>query len=242
MRLGTHFLDGQIYREHHSIYDSAYRIKEEYFKAENFENELPAPIYFKNNKENCCFAINADRSIYNDYFIGIDWISEKKTAVYVQPKVNNDATQINYLAMLFTALKHPDVADNTSKLFEIKWEKPEIQINQQQDMLTPLLVLQYLQVVKNIVRKGLKKSYYKVEQNLHSRVKGKILISKNIKQNLSKSRTLNNICSFDEFGFNSIENRILKKALVFVQRYLAISVGPCQGFRSNSATLKDAAK
>ena len=122
--------------------------------------------------------------------------------------------------MLFEALKHPDIFEHTKDLYEIKWDKPEIEINQEQDLLTPLLILQFLQVVKRIVRKGLKKSYYKVEQNLRNRVKGKILVSQNIKQNLAKSKNLNTICSFDEFGFNGIENRILKKALVFVQRYL----------------------
>jgi 5-methylcytosine-specific restriction enzyme subunit McrC len=45
-------------------------------------------------------------------------------------------------------------------------------------------------------------------------------VSKTIKQNILKNKSLNTICSFDEFGYNSIENRLLKKALVFVQRYL----------------------
>lgn len=43
-------------------------------------------------------------------------------------------------------------------------------------MLTPLLVMQLLQVVKTIVHKGLKKSNCKVERNLHSRVKDKVLV------------------------------------------------------------------
>ncbi len=76
-------------------------------------------------------------------------------------------------------------------------------------------------MTQNIVRKGLKKSYYKVERNLNSRVKGKILVSKTIKNNLSTSKSTSTICEFEEFGLNGLENKLLKKALVFIQRYLS---------------------
>jgi len=71
-----------------------------------------------------------------------------------------------------------------------------------------------------IVKKGLKKSYYKIERNLHSKVKGKILVSKTIKQNLSQNKNLHTYCTYDEFGVNNKENRLLKKALTFIKRYL----------------------
>jgi len=104
-------------------------------------------------------------------YIGVDWFKEAK-AVYVQPKVKlYRQEQVGNLAMLFSALQHPEVFVHTSNLFGIKWNRPEIQINKQQrkhDMLTLLLVLQYMQVLKSIVRKGIKKPYYKVESNYRS--------------------------------------------------------------------------
>ena len=30
------------------------------------------------------------------------------------------------------------------------------------------------------------------------------------------------VCSYDEFGLNSMENRLLKKALIFCQRYISL--------------------
>jgi 5-methylcytosine-specific restriction enzyme subunit McrC len=215
MKLDSHFLTGKPFWEHHDYYDKGFIISEV-----EYPDFQPA-IFFKGKTDCICFAINQNRTINNSYYIGTDWLIENEKAVYVQSKINKESDQqINYLEMFFQALKHPAVFDQTKDLFEIKWNKPEIKINQQQDILTPLLIVQYLQVVKSIVRKGLKKSYYKVERNLYSRVKGKILISKNIKQNLVKGKTLNTYCSYDEFGFDGIENRILKKALVFIQRYL----------------------
>ena len=180
---------------------------------------------FKNEKVDC-FKIFSDKenekhAIANSYFIGIDWIIEKEKAIYVEPKLNKDSVeQTDYLKMLFSALKHSEVAKHTDDLFEIKWDKELIEIEQHQDLLTPLLVVQYLRLVKEIVRKGLKKSYYKVENNLYAKVKGKVLVSQTIKQNLVKNKPLNTYCSYDEFGLNGLENRLLKKALVFIQRYL----------------------
>ena len=45
-------------------------------------------------------------------------------------------------------------------------------------------------------------------------------MSKTIKNNLLKNKLLNTYCSFDEFGFNNLENKVLKKTLNFIQRYL----------------------
>jgi 5-methylcytosine-specific restriction enzyme subunit McrC len=178
------------------------------------------------NEKIDCYRIFSDEvkethAIANSYFIGVDWIVENERAIYIEPKLNKDCTQqTDYLKMLFSALKHSDIAKHTEDLFEIRGDKPTIPITQEQDLLTPLLVVQFLRIVKEIVRKGLKKSYYKVEDNLYAKVKGKVLVSKTIKHNHVKNKPLHTYCSYDEFGLNGLENRLLKKALVFVQRFL----------------------
>jgi len=179
--------------------------------------------FFKNRGMQKCFGIyptENGHSVQLSYFIGADWISEGEQAIYVEPKISGASSKTDYLKMLFSALKHSEISNFTNELFEIKWGSKLIEINQQQDLLTPLLVVQFLRIVQRIVRKGLKKSYYKVEHNLNGKVKGKVLVSKSIKQNLVKNKLLYTYCSYDEFGVNGLENRLLKKALVFVLRYL----------------------
>lgn len=180
------------------------------------------PFKLFHNKTECkCFEVK-NNARHISYYIGVDWLDEKnELAIYVEPKLNKDSPlQTDYLNMLFSALKHREVAQHTEHLFEIKFDAPYIKIDQEQDLLTPLLVVQFLRIVKEIVRKGLKKSYYKVAQNLYGKVKGKILVAQTIKQNVLKNKALNTVCSYDEFGLNGLENRLLKKALVFIQRYL----------------------
>lgn len=181
-------------------------------------------ILFK-QKDGCiCIEITEDttsKKLNSSYYIGTDWLNNK-TAVYVAPKLNDKAQQTDYLKMLFSCLRHSDVASFTNDLYEIKFEEPFIEIKQKQDLITPLLVIQFLQILKSIVKKGLKKSYYKIEQNLNSKIKGKVLVAQTLKQNIIKNQSTKTYCQYNEFGLNCIENRILKKTLVFVQRYLAL--------------------
>jgi 5-methylcytosine-specific restriction enzyme subunit McrC len=157
------------------------------------------------------------------YFIGLSWLADTEKVLYVTPKLDSASKQIDYLSMLSESLKHPEVIKYADDLFKIEFDKPPIKINQQQDLITPLIIVYYLQVLQTIVRKGLKKGYYKVENDLYGKVKGKILVSQTLKQNVFKSKNLNTICTFDEFGLNHPENRILKKALLFLRRYLKMS-------------------
>ena len=139
----------------------------------------------KRDPENArCISIQLADSGHNltcSYYVGIDWIIEKEQAIYVQPKLNRDSPQTDYLAMLIKAFKHPVTSQFTNELFVVKLEKPFIEIDHHQDLITPLIIVQFLNVLQSIVRKGLKKSFYKVENNLKGRIKGKILIGQTIK-------------------------------------------------------------
>jgi len=169
-----------------------------------------------------CFSINKTNEATNSYhlkagyFIGVGWVDIDKTALYIEPKYK----KIDFITMLFSSLRHPEVAKEIDELFEVKWDQPIIEIQQKQDFLTPFLVVEFLAILKTIVRKGLKRSYYRVEQNLHSKVKGKVLVSKTIKHNILQNKNLYTYCSYSEFGLDNKENRLLKKALTFVKRYL----------------------
>jgi 5-methylcytosine-specific restriction enzyme subunit McrC len=157
------------------------------------------------------------------YYIGLSWLADTGKVLYVTPKLDSSASQIDYLRMLAESLKYPEILKHGDELFKIEFNKPTIKINQQQDLITPLIIVYFLQIVQTIVRKGLKKGYYKVGYDLYGKVKGKVLVTQTLKQNTYKNKNLNTICAYDEFGFNQPENRIIKKALLFIRRYLKMS-------------------
>lgn len=196
------------------------------------ENQFQAFFQQKKNKLVCFELVRKRKNelhLKTNYAIGLDWIIENEYPIGVYPKYNSESdeeknvpdVEIDVFKMLFEAFKHQDVASHVGHLVEIHWEKPRIQVSRKNDLLTPFLVIEFLLSLKAIVRKGLQKSYYRVEHNLQSRVKGKVLVAKNLKQNVFKNHPLNTYCSYDHFGIDIPENRILKKALQFTKWYLA---------------------
>ncbi|MGI6342443.1 MAG: 5-methylcytosine restriction system specificity protein McrC [Bacteroidales bacterium] len=167
-----------------------------------------------------CYDISyteEDNNYYfeTSYFVGVDWIVENELSIYVKPKLDDDFSEVNYVKMLFDILKEPENYNHLDQLCEIDFNKPAITIEQRQDLLSPFLIIQYINILKKIVQKGLKKSYYTVTQNLNSKIKGKILINETIKKNHHNNKQIFNYCKYTEFGINSLENRILKRALMF---------------------------
>lgn len=180
-----------------------------------------------------------------DYCIGIDWLGQTGKYLYVEPKINNLSIQsfinkleseddssfeeenainkpyeLDYLNMLLQVTSVAESNQEVQDLVQIDWEADQISIEQKDDKLTPFLVIRFLQALKSIVRKGLKKNYYKVQENLNNRVKGKILVGQNIKQNIFKNRLTSTFCEYQVFGEDHLENRFLKKVLKFVISYV----------------------
>lgn len=177
-------------------------------------------IIFCRNKEKKCIELKftqAGITLHTNYYVGVDWLKKNESAIYVAPKLNEEKKETNYFQMLFSCMKHSEIAEHSKGLYEIKFDEPYIEIDQKQDLITPLLMIRYLQVLKSLVRKGLKKSYYRVEQNLSSKIKGKVEVSKTLKQNILRNRPSKTICNFEMYG---VENKILKTALKFVAQYL----------------------
>jgi len=175
----------------------------------------------RGNEKAYCFQIQHLEGEINpyrfetSYFVGVDWIVENELPIYVYPKLDTKDSEVNYLEMLFDALKCPENYEHLDQLCEIDFLRPSIAIEQKQDLLTPLLLVQFINLLKKIVQKGLKKSYYPITKNLNAKVKGKILINDTIKKNHFKNKILYSYCQYSEFGVNNIENKVLKKAFDF---------------------------
>jgi len=133
---------------------------------------------------------------------------------------SNKQIEVDYLSMLMTIAGDSYFDPYLEDLFYIDYDSFPIQLNSKQDSLTPLLVVRYLQLVKRIVQKGLKKSYYKVQKNLKNKIKGKILVGQHIRNNIFKNRFTETYCEYQVFGENNSENRFLKMVLRFVSTYI----------------------
>ena len=155
------------------------------------------------------------------YFVGVDWIKEEEVAVQVSPKLN-DGFEIDYVRMLNEALEESANYEHLTDLLTIHFEKPSIRISQQQDLLSIFLITEYLNILHRIVRKGLKRSYYRVEETLNNKVKGRIQVGRTIQRSLAKGRITDNVCRYQVYDIDSPANRILKKALAFCGKQVGV--------------------
>jgi len=161
-----------------------------------------------------------NRSLRAGYFIGYRWFDTNKTYLHIKPKIYN-GKQANFLAMFKECLSHPIVSQKMDKTYKIFFDEPLIEIQDKKDEITPFLIIHFLQIVKIIEKKGLKKGYIKVTDNLTSKIKGKILVNQTIKQNHFRNRIDKTVCNYQIFTINCLENQILKTALMQCGRYLA---------------------
>lgn len=175
------------------------------------DNELCLKIKRQNN----------DILVTGSYYVGIDWLKEKELAIQVSPKMN-DGYEIDYVSMLNDALCEPENYAHLKDLVTIRFDKPSIRVNQQHDLLSVFLITEYLSVLQRIVKNGLKKSFYIVEENLQNKVKGRIMIGHNVHKNLIKGSITSNVCRYQIYDVDSPENRILKKALCFCIKQLEV--------------------
>ena len=223
LRISEHF--EYYHNDHISIFQKIENW-EHYFNLSTLEDK----INFENDEEKNCVSISLNRnsegnqyscSISSSYYIGLDCFPNLGANIYIEPKINNEEKQVNYVQMLLESLKEPENFEHLDGLISTKFNEDWIEIdNHLQPLLTPFLIAQFLSVVKDLVKKGLKKSYYEKVENLNNRVKGKVLVGQQIKQNILKNRYTKTICKFQEFGFDIELNQFLKFVLSRVSIHL----------------------
>ena len=80
-------------------------------------------------------------------------------------------------------------------------------------------VLRFVSLAKELCKKSLKKQSQTVEENLNGKVKGRILINKQIKYNLSKGQYHKTYCAYNSMQDNTPENRIIKYTLHLCSKF-----------------------
>lgn len=168
---------------------------------------------------------DADGFWWTSYYIGADVINGKP--VEILPKLEN----IDFMSLFSYAIMYQPSADYFANYYEIYWDRETIISSRLYDVLTPLLVVQYLNILKQLVGRGLKRDYVAVEENLKSKIKGRILPIKQFRKNTINKRDNFFYCRHQEFSANIPVNKILKKAL-------EISISLLGDMRSKSTNLK----
>ncbi len=154
---------------------------------------------------------------YASYVIGAQWFGEQETLV-ITPKVGCD--RIDFLRLFSGCLQSGIDAKEFSKIYEIDLDQPRIKAPELQSVLSPLIIVHFLSVVREVLRAGLKKDYVQREENL-KKVKGHIAILRHERTNVLRKRPDKVYCRYQEYSVDIPENRLLKKALIFSRQILS---------------------
>lgn len=174
---------------------------------------------------------NIKNSIYEDkllsyfekkplfsYFIGAFWLNDNKNkkekytkSIIIKPKIEN----IDFMKMFSKCFEYSTIIKDFNKIYNIGFgEKP---INHKDNKLMHdldiLIAFHFLRMLEVELHNGLKKNFIRREENLKSKIKGKIQFSKHINKNIIRGREDKIYCSYLDYDINCLENRILKRAL-----------------------------
>lgn len=157
---------------------------------------------------------NDNWGYYASYKIGAEWIDEEESLIVTAKR---GMENIDFLGMFMTCFSSDLALERFSEIYSIDYEKPSIKAPSLQGVVSPLMMLHFLGVVGRI--KNLKRGYVHHSENL-TKVKGHIALLKNERKNISQKRYDRIYCEYDEYSADIPENRILKKALLFVKRMM----------------------
>jgi 5-methylcytosine-specific restriction enzyme subunit McrC len=149
------------------------------------------------------------------YYIGIDWLQENKNYIVVHPKIEN----LDYVRMFVHCIRHSEISPFLKDVYHFDFTKQNIKPETSEWELTPFMLVHFLSLIDKIATQGLKKNFTVIEENLNSKIKGKIIWPQQIKKNIAGKREERAYCRYQEYSVDCLENRLLKQALLFVQRY-----------------------
>lgn len=149
------------------------------------------------------------------FIIGAEWSRNRKFSVVVTPKEGMD--NIDFVSMFYYCFSSGLDKKTLSKIYTINVDQPPIPVNCMDFPMGLLTIIHFLSVTSRI--RCLKKEYRAKAENLR-KIRGRVDILKNDRINLSNSRYYHIYCEYNDYTVDIPENRIIKKALLFAQRYI----------------------
>ena len=162
--------------------------------------------------------ITSESGYYASYIIGAQWF-DRNNSLPLVVTTKYGCNHVDFLKMFSICFNSGIEAEEFSRIYDVDVEQPRIKCPELNSVISPLIVAHFISVVKIIVKKGLKKDYVSRIENL-KKLKGRIDLLKNERKNIILKRFDRVFCRFQEYSENTIENRLIKNALMFSERIL----------------------
>jgi|AntAceMinimDraft_17_1070374.scaffolds.fasta_scaffold03624_2 5-methylcytosine-specific restriction endonuclease McrBC regulatory subunit McrC len=164
---------------------------------------------------------NDELVLKSSYFVGYAWLESRKSYINITPKKTKNDRIADFIKMFSDCINDSYVATHLDDTYKIFTKQPKIEIDKNDDLITPFIVINFINILHKIAKQGLKKGYIRETKNLSSKIKGRIFINQTIKSNHYKSKLEKTVCDYQKHTINCLENQILKTALIQSLKYLA---------------------
>lgn len=152
------------------------------------------------------------------HFVGAVWLDQGQESIplIVESKLSDDYFSVDPVAMYIEA---GNVIQSSSEIFGCEPNQNVIE-GKALPRLTLLQLTVFLKELVEFVRRHLRHGFIRVRNNLVGKVKGKIVVSENIRCNTVKGRNDRIFCQYHVIDIDTIPNQILRAALTLCIKYL----------------------
>lgn len=194
----------------------SYGISEQNFFQDPQKQEIKnMNLDFESEEHNVKFLGLCPFNFAVSYYIGIDWLKEGESYIMVRPKIPN----LDYVRMFVHCLDHPSIYKYVNDIYFVDFSRSAVALDTDEWELTPILIIHFLFLLERIVKQGLKRNYINRKENLNGKIKGKILFPEHLKKNVFAKREDRVFCSYQDYSVDCLENRLLKRALIFINNF-----------------------
>lgn len=132
---------------------------------------------------------------------------------------NQNRFKIDYVKMYGICAGDAEVGQHLDNCLSVYPDEEPIEVENDPNW-SPLIALAYLKSLHNLVQRHLRRGFVTREQDLRAKVRGQINIGRYVRLSLARSHPEIIPCRFQELHADTLENRILRTALVAARRLL----------------------
>lgn len=162
------------------------------------------------------------------FFVGIGRLSEAPAHVLrVGPREfggNGAKFCIDYLALYAACAADPEVSSHLDQCLTVYPDEAPVEAPDEA-VWSPLIALAYLKAVHELVQRHLRRGFISREEDLRGRIRGQVAFGRYTARSLARGHPEIVPCRFQALEQDTLENRILRTALVGACRLLDGAAG-----------------
>lgn len=149
----------------------------------------------------------------------VDPVSGEKIALMIIPRFS-----LNPWEMLIKVMNDPEyelyVSGSNGNFFEVHTSEELVPVPNTETGGELLAAISFVKECEKICKKHLRQAMDFKEENFNGKIVGNIQVAKHIKQNVSQAREDRIFCKYPIFTVDTLENRIMKAALIKAKKVL----------------------